>query len=153
MKKLYLTLLGITCMGILCFTSCKKTDKAVAKPKEELILGKWSINKVQLKFYIGSTLMKDSTVPQTPQPENFVYFSSPSGVEYRFNKPVSDVGTYSFVGEDSVYANLGTSIPNINTTGKWFNQLLTNTNFNVIGRGTSPMFPGGYVDIYQSFVR
>jgi hypothetical protein len=153
MKRLFYTLLGITCISTMSFFSCKKTDQAVSKPKEELIVGKWSINRVQLKFFYGGILVKDSIVPPAPQPENFVSFTAAASFEYRFNKPTSDVGTYTFAGTDSIYASLGASIPNLTSTGKWYNQLLTVTNFNVIGRGTSTLYPGGYVDIYQSFVR
>ncbi|MEP6674690.1 MAG: hypothetical protein ABJA78_06035 [Ferruginibacter sp.] len=151
-KHFYKTMQLGCCILLIGFFSCKKTDKAVDRPKEELIQAKWSINRIQLKFYQGSVLVKDSIVKQDPKPENFATFSG-GNVEYRFNSPTSDMGTYTFSGTDSVYASLSANLTGVNTTGKWYNQLLTETNFNVIGRGTSPYYPGGYVDIYQSFVR
>ncbi len=154
MKRKFYLLSCISMLATVIFTGCKKEDKAVARPKEQLIQAKWEINKVQLKFYTSSgVLVKDSTVKQTPQPQNYATFSGSSAVEYRFNKPTSDIGTYGFVGADSIYASIGTSIPDITTSGNWYNQLLTETNFNLIGRGTSPGYPGYYVIIYQNFVR
>ena len=154
MKRNFYAIAVLCLFIIVSTTACKKVDKAVARPKEELIQAKWSINKVELKFYTNAgALVMDSTVKQTPQPENFVTFSGSANVEYRFNKPTSDMGTYSFSGADSVYASIGSSIPDITTSGKWYNQLLTETNFNVIGKGTHAGYPGYYVIIYQSFVR
>ena len=153
-KHFYQTMQLFCCILLIGFFSCKKTDKAVARPKEDLIQAKWSINRIQLKFYQNGVLVKDSTVKQDPKPENFATFSGPGAVEYRFNTTTSDMGTYAFIGADSLNSTLiSTGLTNINTSGRWFNQLLTETNFNVIARGTSPSYPGGYVEIYQSFVR
>jgi hypothetical protein len=108
MKKTF-TFFGIVAVlatGV-TISSCKKGDPAVARPKEQLIAGKWSINRVQLKGYMSGTLIKDSIIPNAPQPENFVKFDGAGGVEYRFNKPTSDFGTYSFQGTDSVIAVIG----------------------------------------------
>jgi hypothetical protein len=149
MKKTF-TFLGFAVLfiGGVAVSSCKKGDPAVARPKEQLIAGKWSINRVQLKGYLSGALIKDSIIPNTPQPENFVKFDGAGGVEYRFNKPTSDFGTYSFVGtSDSVVAVIG------GVTYKWKNLLLTETNFNVVNTTPFSMVPGSTVDTYQVFVR
>jgi hypothetical protein len=149
MKKTF-TFFGIVAVFItgIAVSSCKKSDPAVARPKEQLIAGKWSINRVQLKGYVGGTLIKDSIVPNAPQPENFVKFDGAGGVEYRFNKSTSDFGTYSFVGtSDSVVAVIS------GVTYRWKNLLLTETNFNVVNTTPFSMIPGSTVDTYQVFVR
>ncbi len=148
MKKTF-TFFGIVAVFItgIAVSSCKKSDPAVARPKEQLIAGKWSINRVQLKGYMAGTLIKDSTVPNAPQPENFVKFDGAGGVEYRFNKATSDFGTYSFVGTDSVSAVIA------GVTYRWKNLLLTETNFNVVNTTPFSMVPGSTVDTYQVFVR
>jgi hypothetical protein len=151
-KQFYLLQLGCFIL-LIGFFSCKKVDKAVNRPKEELIQANWEINKIQLKFYQGGVLVKDSTVKQDPKPRNFALFSGPGSVEYCFNATTPSMGTYSFVGTDSINASLTAGISGLNTSGNWYNQLLTETNFNVIGKGTSPSYSGGYVIIYQSFVR
>jgi len=148
MKKI--VTLGSVIAGILMsalVVSCKKGDPAVARPKEQLIAAKWSINRIQLKAYMGTTLVKDSIATQTPMPENFVIFDGAGHVEYRFNKATSDYGTYSFVGEDSVYATIG------GVTYKWKNLLLTETNFNVLTTTPHPTMAGATLDVYQTFVR
>ncbi len=148
MKKFYPLLTGIACITLLTvITSCKGGDPAIARPKEDLIVGKWSINRIQLKVYYSGALAKDSLVPQRPVPENYVIFNANRTMEYRFNKTTSDFGTYSFVGTDSIYAIIE------GTTYKWKNLLLTETNFNVLNTTTSPSFPGATLDAYQTFVR
>jgi hypothetical protein len=148
MKKMFthFGIVAIVCMTV-CVSSCKKSDPAVARPKEQLITGRWSINRVQLKGYMAGTLIKDSIVPNAPKPENFVKFDGAGGVEYRFNKAVSDFGTYSFVGTDSVMAVIA------GVTYKWKNLLLTETNFNVVNTTPFTLVPGSIVDTYQTFVR
>jgi hypothetical protein len=148
MKKM-ITLFGVA--AVICISvsvsSCKKSDTAVARPKEQLIAGRWSINRVQVKGYLAGSLVKDSIVPNAPQPENYIKFDGAGGVEYRFNKPTSDFGTYSFVGTDSVYAVIS------GVTYKWKNLLLTETNFNVVNTTPFPAIPGSIMDTYQTFVR
>jgi hypothetical protein len=149
MKKTF-TFFGIVAVFItgIAVSSCKKSDPAVARPKEQLIAGKWSINRVQLKGYLSGALIKDSIIPTDPKPENFVKFDGAGGVEYRFNKPTSDFGTYSFVGtSDSVVAVIA------GVTYRWKNLLLTETNFNVVNTTPFSMIPGSIVDTYQVFVR
>jgi hypothetical protein len=148
MKKMF-TLCGIA--AVLCsiafVSSCKKSDPAVARPKEQLIVGKWSINRVQMKGYTGGALIKDSTIPNKPLPENFVKFDAAGGVEYRFNKATSDFGTYSFTGTDYVTAVIA------GVTYQWKNLLLTETNFNVVNTTPHPSLPGSTLETYQVFVR
>jgi hypothetical protein len=148
MKQLF-TLAGIAALIATTapFVSCKKGDPAVARPKEQLIAARWSINRVQVKGYLAGTLVKDSLVPNTPQPVNFVQFDGAGNVEYRFNKPTSDFGTYRFVGDDSIHATIG------GVLYRWKNLLLTETNMNVVTSGAYPAIPGATMEVYQTFVR
>lgn len=148
MKKMF-TLCSVVAVIVMAapFVSCKKGDPAVERPKEQLIAARWSINRVQVKAYMGGTLVKDSIVPNTPQPVNFVQFDGAGGVEYRFNKPTSDFGTYVFVGEDSIHATIG------GVLYRWKNLLLTETNMNVVNKSSIPLMPGVVAEIYQTFVR
>lgn len=154
-KHFYTTMQLFCCILLIGFFSCKKVDKAVDRPKEALIQANWEINSITLKFYQGGVLVKDSIVKQDPKPRNYALFtgSGSGSVAYCFNATASTTGTYAFVGTDSINASLTAGLTGISTSGNWYNQLLTETNFNVIGRGTSADFPGGYVDIYQCFVR
>jgi hypothetical protein len=147
MKKI-VTLFGVLAVALLClpFVSCKKKDPAVARPKEQLIAARWSINRIQVKSYLGGNLVKDSIVPQSPQPENFVRFDGAGNVEYRFNKPTSDFGTYRFVGTDSVHATIN------GVLYRWKNLLLTETNFNVVNTANMHL-PGSTMETFQTFVR
>jgi hypothetical protein len=148
MKKFY-PLMAVCCLALMAtgISSCKKGDPAIARSKEQLIVGKWSINRIQVKVFYGTTLAKDSLVPQRPVPENFVIFSSNGTVEYRFNKPTSDMGTYTFVGTDSIHATIG------GVLYRWKNLLLTETNFNLFSTSTNPSLPGATINAYQTFVR
>lgn len=145
MKRIFPLLAGIAALAMAA--SCKKEDAAVARPKEQLIVGKWSINRVQVKAYVGSTLVKDSIFTNKPLPENFVTFDAAGNVEYRYNKATSDFGTYKFVGTDSVHATIA------GVLYRWKNMLLTETNFNVINTTAYPSIPGATADTYQTFVR
>ncbi len=148
MKKLYSLLALTACITlVIAVSSCKKGDPAIARPKEQLIVGKWSINRIQLKVYYGGALVKDSIAVQKPLPENYVLFNANGTLEYKFNKSTADAGTYTFVGSDSVYAVIA------GETYKWKNLLLTETNFNVVNTSASPAYPGGTLDTYQTFVR
>ena len=110
---------------LFCSLSCKKSN-VDSKPKEELILGKWSINKIRVALVNNmGVVINDSTAPNTPQPENYVSFKADGSLEYKFNSTITNTGTYHFVGEDSVYATIGT------TLYKWKNLLLTTEIFNV----------------------
>ncbi len=127
--------------------SCAKRDHSTDLPKEQQVVGKWSINRIQLKIYSSGVFVKDTIVTQTPHPENFVKFNADGSFEYRFNSYASDVGTYQFVGLDSVAAN---STPN---NYRWRMLTLTNVLFTVVNTTTDPAFPGATVERYQTFVR
>ncbi len=127
--------------------SCKKGDSAVARSKEELIVGKWSINRVQVKGYLSGALVADSVLPNTPKPENFAKFDGAGNIEYRFNKATSDFGTYIFKGQDSIHATIA------GVLYRWKNLLLTETNMNVVNVSPYPAIPGATAETYQTFVR
>jgi hypothetical protein len=148
MKKMFTlgSVMAVMMMAAM-FVSCKKGDPAVDRPKEQLIAARWSINRVQVKGYLNGTLVKDSIVPNAPQPVNFVQFDAAGNVEYRFNKPTSDFGTYRFVGDDSIHATIG------GVLYRWKNLLLTETNMNVVNKSTIPQIPGAVAETYQTFVR
>lgn len=148
MKKMF-TLCSVVAVIVMAapFVSCKKGDPAVARPKEQLIAARWSINRIQIKAYASGTLVKDSIVPNKPLPENFVQFDGAGNVEYRFNKSTSDFGTYAFVGEDSIHATIG------GVLYRWKNLLLTETNLNVVTTANVPLSPGMVAETYQTFVR
>ena len=54
--------------------SCSKGKDTSNTPREQLVVGKWNINRVQLRIYYSGTFFKDTIIPQTPMPENFVKF-------------------------------------------------------------------------------
>jgi hypothetical protein len=132
---------------IIITNSCAKPDHSADLPKEQQIVGKWSINRIQLKLYSGSVFIKDTIIPQYPKPENFASFDNDLGFTYRFNSTVSDVGDYKFKGSDSVISN---SLPK---SYRWKILMLTNTLFTVVNKGTDPAFPGYTVERYHTFVR
>lgn len=127
--------------------SCSKTKDTVAKPKEQQVIGKWNINRVQLRLYYGGVFSKDTIIKQTPMPENFVKFEAPANFEYRFNKNTSDTGTYSFIGADSVISNVTSKVY------RWKILTLTDVLFTVMNTSTDPAYPGATVETYQTFVR
>src|SRR5437868_14799016 len=74
MKTSFRAITVIAVFFSLCFllNSCKKVDDGgIDLPKEQLIAGKWNINRIQLKIYNGSVFLKDTIIPQHPHPENF----------------------------------------------------------------------------------
>jgi hypothetical protein len=139
---------GLFILNIAVAISCKKTDTADLTPKEDLVLGKWNINRVQLRLYTGTTFIKDTIIKQTPKPENFVDFDPAGDFEYRFNTAISDVGAYQFSGVDSLIAGDG------GNTHRWKMLTLTKDLFTVVSTSLSePGFPGYKVEKYQTFVR
>ena len=146
MKTISNLALSLIISSLFYCISCKKPS-VDAKPKEQLILGKWSINKIRISLVNNGVVLKDSTVPNTPQPENYVTFKADGSLEYKLNSTVTNTGTYHFVGTDSVYATIGT------TLYKWKNLLLTDEIFNVQNTQTFPQFPGSTVETYQTFVK
>ncbi len=137
-------------MGIIVFScfisSCTKENANIDKPKEQQVIGTWSINRVQLKLYYGGVFFKDTIVAQTSYP-NFVKFESNGSFEYKFNKPAADVGTYQFTGADSVVSNVTSKIY------RWKMLTLTDVLFTVMNTSTDPAYPGATVETYQTFVR
>ncbi|MEP7239209.1 MAG: hypothetical protein ABI685_15120, partial [Ferruginibacter sp.] len=104
MKTTYPALLLIAGLFSLTFitNSCAKADHSADLPKEQQVVGKWSINRIQLRLYSGTTFIKDTILPNVPKPENFVRFDSDGKFEYRFNKSTSDLGTYEFPSAGSL---------------------------------------------------
>ena len=137
-------------MGIIvlsCFiSSCTKENTNIDKPKEQQVIGTWSINRVQLKLYYGGVFFKDTIVAQTTYP-NYVKFESNGSFEYKFNKPAADVGTNQFTGADSVVSNVTAKIY------RWKMLTLTDVLFTVMITSTDPAYPGATVETYQTFVR
>jgi hypothetical protein len=128
-------------------SSCSKKSDSTTEPKEQLIVRKWSINRIQLRLYYNGVFSKDTIIPQTPMPENFVSFDATGNFEYRFNTSTSDIGTYQFVGADSVISNVTTKVY------RWKMLTLTDEIFTVMNTSTSPSFPGATVETYQTFVK
>jgi hypothetical protein len=117
-------------MGIIVFScfisSCTKDNTNIDKPKEQQVIGTWSINRVQLKLYYGGVFFKDTIVTQTTYP-NYV--------------------TYQFTGADSVVSNVTSKIY------RWKMLTLTDVLFTVMNTSTDPAYPGATVETYQTFVR
>ena len=129
-------------------TSCKKTDTSNLAPKEDLVLGKWFINRIQLKIFSGGVFVKDTIIPQLPKPQNFINFGSDGKIEYRYNTSVSEFGTYKFQGADSIIATM------TNKVYKWKTLLLTTEIFTLFTTSTTDAFyPGSVVENYQTLVR
>lgn len=137
---------GMFCL-ISLTNSCAKADHSADIPKEEQVVGKWNINRIQLKIYVDGIFIKDTIVKQSPKPENFVKFDANGGFEYRFNTATSDIGTYKFAESSSL---VSTSTPN---TYSWTTLTITNVLFTVVSKGADPAFPGALVERYQTFVR
>jgi hypothetical protein len=149
MKTTLTALPILACLfSVAVFTnSCAKADHSADLPKEQQVVGKWNINRIQLRIYVNGTFIKDTIVKQTPQPENYVRFESNGSFEYRFNKPTSDIGTYEFTGPDLVVSN---SIP---IAYSWKMLTLTDVLFTVVSTGSDPAYPGAVVERYETFVR
>jgi len=127
--------------------SCAKTDHSSDLPKEQQVVGYWSINRIQLKIFTGGVFIKDTIVTQTPHPVNFVTFDAGGNIEYKFNTYTSDIGTYQFIGADSMISNTNTQIY------RWKMLTLTNKLFTVVTNTTDPAYPGSVIERYQTFVR
>ena len=127
--------------------SCKKTTDSSSIPRSQLIMGKWNINRMQLKLSYGGDFVKDTIIPQMPAPENFVQFTPVANFEYRFNSTTSDIGTYQFVSPDSLISNVTSKIY------RWKILTMTNQLFTVVNTSSSPSFPGATVETYQTFVK
>ena len=126
--------------------SCAK-DTSTSLPKEQLVVGKWVINRVQVKAYQNNVLVKDTIIKSTPKPENFVQFNANGGFEYKLNSTTSDIGTYEFTGPGTLITNSSPKSYN------WTMITLTDLLFTVVTKGPDAAFPGAYVERYQTFTR
>lgn len=150
MKNLYSALryfVVISCFGII-LNSCSKSDDSSNLPKEQQIVGQWGINRVQLKLYSGSTFLKDTIIPNTPKPKNYIIFGSDGSFEYKYNTTTSNIGTYQFAGADSVIATTSGG------TYRWKMLTLTNVLYTQVNTSTNdPAFPGLKVETYYTLTR
>ena len=129
-------------------SSCAKPDHSADLPKEQQIVGEWWINRIELNVYSGGTLMIDTILKQAPKPKNLVKFQENGGFEFRFNTTTSNIGTYQFVGSDSIVS----VTPAI--TYRW--KMLTLTNVLLTAKSTStnnPAYPGSTVETFYTFIR
>ena len=133
--------------GCIINTSCSKISDSSSIPKEQLVIGKWNINRIQLKLFYGGVFAKDTIIKQTPHPENFVKFEAGGNFEYKFNTTGSDLGTYQFKGVDSVIS------VSASKTYRWKWLTITDVLFTVMNTSTDPAFPGATVETYQTFVK
>lgn len=148
--KTFIPLTAVTTAALfLClFTSCKKDDATDhSGPKETLIVRQWSINRIQLKLFNGSTFVKDTILKQTPKPKNFVSFGADMSFEYCFNTTTKDPGTYVFKGADSIIATAASGIY------RWKLLMLTDQIFTTMTTtNNDPQFPGYKVERYYTLV-
>jgi hypothetical protein len=150
MKNLYsATLLFVGIVIASCFTtSCTKPDTSSDKPKEELVLGYWAIQRVQLKIYYNNVFFKDTIPKQNSVPKNYVQFDPGKDFQYLLSAPVANQGTYEFKGADSLIATTPSKIY------RWKMLTLTDLLFTVMSTSTNdPAYPGAKVETYQTFVR
>lgn len=136
---------GLFCVSLLT-NSCAKPDHSSDLPKEQQVVGEWSINRIQLKLYSGNAFVKDTILRQTNFP-NIVKFDASGGFQYKFNSTTPDVGTYEFAGAGTLVTN---SAPK---SYSWTTLTLTSVLFTVVSKGSDPAFPGYTVERYQTFVR
>jgi hypothetical protein len=146
---------NFTCHALLCaalftsifLTSCDKDDPAT-RPKEQLIVGAWEINRIQLKVFYGGVFTKDTILKQNPRPTNYVQFDANGAFAYKWNLNPTDLGTYQFKGSDSVITN---AIPN---AYRWKILTMTEDIFTMMNTTTNePLYPGATVERYHTLVR
>ncbi len=145
--KQFLTILIALTLFIFISSSCKKVHDTTGVPKEELIPGKWNINRIQLRVYYNGVFAYDSIIKQIYLPENFVSFGSGNSFEYKFNVAGSNVGTYSWGANESLVCVTP------NATYNWKKLTLTDVLFTVMNTETSPLLPGATIERYQTFVK
>ena len=143
------SVLFVGLVTVSCFiSSCTKTDTSSDKPKEEQVLGQWSINRIQLRIYYNNVFSKDTIVQSKSQPKNFVQFDAGGSFQYCFSSPIINTGTYQWKGTDSLISTTPSKIY------RWKMLTLTNVLFTVMNTSTNdPAFPGAKVETYQTFVR
>ncbi len=149
MKTTYTTfILLIILFTVTVFTGgCAKADTSGGLPKEEMVVGEWVINRVQLKIFQNGVFVKDTIIKSTPKPKNFVRFGADESFEYKLNSTTSDIGTYEFAGAGTLVTN---SSPK---SYDWTMITLTDVLFTLVSKGSDPAFPGAYVERYQTFTR
>lgn len=150
MKTTYTALLFIAGLfSVTIFLSaCAKPDHSADLPKEQQVVGEWYINRIQLKIYNGATFLKDTIIPQSPKPKNFVKFDAGAGFEYKYNTTTSNIGTYQFVGSDSIVSVTPAQ------TYRWKMLMLTTVLFTTSSTSTNdPAFPGLRVETYYTLTR
>jgi len=145
-----LTATAVLFMGIItisCFTSCAKTDTSNDLPKEQQIIGKWEINRVQLRIYYSGVFTKDTIVPARPNPLNFTQFDASNGFQLCYNSAAVQTGTYAWSG-DTIISTTSTN------TYNWKMLTLTDKLLTTVSTSTSdPSFPGAKVETYYTFIR
>jgi uncharacterized membrane protein len=145
-----LAVLFVSIVTLSCFiSSCGKKDAAATnKPKEEGVIGSWWINRIQQKIYYNGTFYKDTIIPQTAKPKNFVQFDATKDFLYCFNSTVINTGNYQFKGADSIISTTPAAIY------RWKLLTLTDVLFTVMSTSTNnPSYPGAKVETYQTFIR
>ena len=147
--KNYTLLVAISAIT-LCFatlTSCEK-DETTTKSKEQLIVGNWEINRIQLRVFYGGVFAKDTILKQNPRPKNFVNFGAAGSFNYKWNSDTEDVGTFQFKGVDSV-------VTDTKPDGHRY-KLLTLTEDLLTLKNTysnEPLYPGATVEKYHTLIR
>ena len=101
---------------------------------------------MQLKLYYAGVFAKDTIIPQTPMPENYVKFDATDHFEYRFNTGTIDTGSYHFIGADSIISTSASK------TYRWKILTLYSFIFTMMNTSTSPAFPGATVETYYTLV-
>ncbi len=152
MKNLYYsTLLFVGIVTVSCFiSSCKKTDAGSDKPKEQQVVGEWSIARVEFNaYYPGNSSVTDSILKLKYLPKNYVKFGADNNFQYQLNVATVNMGTFQFKGTDSIICTTPSKIY------RWKMLTLTDVLFTVKSTSTNnPAFPGATkVETYQTFVR
>ena len=126
--------------------SCSKSNNTANLSNEQMAVGRWNINRIQLRLYYNGIFSKDTIIPQTPMPENFIQFDAAGNFEYRFNTASIDAGTYRFNGIDSIISTTSNNIY------RWKILTLTGYLFTMMNTSSNPSFPGAIVETYYTLV-
>ena len=133
--------------SIFTLIACKKQDQEQNKPIENTI-GRWVINRIQLKIYNGNVFVKDSIMPYTAGKNFFTQLDANNSFQFSYNSSVVDNGTYVFKGQDSIIATTPS------TVYRWKLLTLTDVLFTTSNVSTNnPGFPGSTVETYYTFTR